>query len=87
MDQLFEFIDCLLKSHCEPLLAIGAESYPQLVRMFYANIRTVKMEQTISLECQVNYTCFTLIKYILINRILGLLAVTQPPLSQMEARN
>lgn len=80
------FIAYLLRSNCGKLLDLGSEYYPQLVRMFYANIRTVKTGLTIALECQVKHTTFTLTESAL-NTILKLPTITHSPLSQTEARN
>lgn len=80
------FIEYPLSSNCGKLLDIGTDSYPQLIRMFYANLRVVKSGRQISLECQVKYTKFTLTESVL-NTILDLPLVPLPTLSQNEARN
>jgi len=59
------FVDYLLWSNYSKLLDLADEYYRRLVRMFYANVGTVKMGDAIFLECQVNYTKFTLTKSIL----------------------
>lgn len=38
------FINYLLRTSCGKLLDLGIEYYPQLVRMLFANLRTVKNE-------------------------------------------
>ncbi|KAJ8437690.1 hypothetical protein Cgig2_030712 [Carnegiea gigantea] len=80
------FIEYLLQSHCEPLLDLNAKYYPQLIRMFYANVRTLKTTNWIFFECQVKYTKFTFSESDL-NTIFGLPSVTQPHLSPLEIRN
>jgi len=74
-----QFINTLLHKQCEPLLTLTDEYYPQLVRMFYVNIRIVKMGVELSLECQVQYTKFALNESVL-DRILGLSPVVSPHL-------
>ena len=54
--------------------------------MFYANIRTLKTGDVITLECQVKNTKFTLTESDL-NTIFDLPSVTQPHLSPLEVRN
>jgi len=79
------FIDYLLRNSCEKLLTLGDEYYPQLVHMFYANLRIAKVGPVITLECQVKFTRFTLTESNL-NQILGLPIVTQPNLSTTNLR-
>ena len=74
------FIEYFLRSNCGKLLDLGDEYYPRLVRMFCANVKTVKNGVAISLECQVRHTKFTLTELDL-NHILSLLNVTLSPLS------
>lgn len=69
-----------LTSNCGKLLDLGDESYLQLVGMFYANVRTLKMGVIISLECQVKYNKFTLTESKR-NQVLGLPTITQSALS------
>jgi len=64
---------------------LGADYYPQLVHIFYANLQIVKTGPVIALECQVKHTKFTLTESEL-NTILNLLTVTPLPLSQTETR-
>ena len=47
------------------------EYYPQLVRMFYTNIKTIRTGPIFSLECQVKYTKFILTESVL-DYVLGL---------------
>jgi len=54
--------------------------------MFYANVRTLKTGDVITLKCQVKYTKFTLSEPEL-NTIFDLPSVTQPHLSPLEVRN
>lgn len=56
------FIEYLLRSHCGKLLDLpdlGTDHDPQLVRMFYANLRTIKTSPIISLESQMKHTKLT----------------------------
>ena len=80
-----EFIDYLLRSHCEPLLVTGDEFYSQLVRVFYANVRFVKIGAKISFERQVKYIKFTLVEYVL-NKILGFANAIQNLQSRLAAK-
>jgi len=54
------FIDYLLRSPCEKLLALGDEHCPKYVHMSYANVQVAKTRSAVTLECQVKYTRFTL---------------------------
>ena len=82
----FSFVNTLLDSHYELLLTLVDECYPQLVRMFYANIQTTKMGVEISLECQVKYIKFTLTESTH-NQTLGLPTVTSQNLSKSKTKN
>jgi len=52
-DEQLGFIDYLLRSPCGKLQDLGDEYYPQLVRLFYANVRVAKTGSVTTLECQV----------------------------------
>ena len=80
-----QFINIPLDTQCEPPLNLTDEYYPQLVRMFYANIRIVRPGVELSLECQAKYTKFTPNESVL-DRILGLPIVVQLHLSQQETK-
>jgi len=85
MAEYLRFVKYFLRGDCAKLLDLGGEYYLQLVRVLYANFRTVKMGATISLECQVKHTKFALTELDL-NHILGLPTITQTlyPRSRLE---
>ena len=64
------------------MLDLGDEYYPQLVRIFYAKVRVVKIGSVFTLECQVKYTRFTLTESDL-KEIIDLPTVHQLALSQI----